>query len=224
MFLNRIHLDPKCREARLDLSDPYQLHATLCRAFAAPDNRCPEGLFLWRLEPEIDSTGCPRILVQSQVLPNWSNISIKGWLAKTDAAIDLNERLSLDSIIRGQYFRFRLRANPCVTREGKRKGLLKQEEQEKWMERQAYQHGFLLPQGASFDLSEDKSCRVDVRISHELMLTGRKHSGQTITLFSVLYDGILSVKEPSSFTNALKKGIGHGKSMGLGMLSVAPVQ
>jgi CRISPR system Cascade subunit CasE len=224
MFLNRIYLDPKSREARRDLSDPYQLHATLCRGFTTPDDRCPEGLFLWRLEPEVDSTRCPRILVQSQALPIWSNINIKGWLAKSDPAIDLNKRLSLDSIIPGQHFRFRLRANPCVTRGGKRKGLLKQEEQEKWMERQAHQNGFLLPQRRSFDLSEEKSCRVDVRISNELMLTGRKHSGQTITLFSVLFDGVLSVKEPGSFTNALKKGIGHGKSLGLGLLSVAPMQ
>lgn len=64
MLLHRIHLDPRCREARRDLSDPYQLHSTLCRAFSAPDKKCPENTFLWRLEPETDSTGCPRILVQ----------------------------------------------------------------------------------------------------------------------------------------------------------------
>lgn len=46
MFLHRIHLDPRCREARRDLSDPYQLHSTLCRAFSTPDKKCPEGEFL----------------------------------------------------------------------------------------------------------------------------------------------------------------------------------
>jgi hypothetical protein len=57
MFLNRIHLDPHCREARRDLSDPYQLHSTLCRAFSGPERKCPEGEFLWRVEPETDPDG-----------------------------------------------------------------------------------------------------------------------------------------------------------------------
>ena len=33
MYLNRIHLDLRCREARRDLSDPYQLHSTLHTEF-----------------------------------------------------------------------------------------------------------------------------------------------------------------------------------------------
>ena len=41
MFLHRIHLDPRCREARRDLADPYQLHSTLCRAFSEPDCEVP---------------------------------------------------------------------------------------------------------------------------------------------------------------------------------------
>ena len=116
MFLHRIHLDPRCREARRDLSDPYQLHSTLCRAFSVPDKKCPEGEFLWRLEPETDPAGCPRILVQSRTIPDWTGIGVKGWLAKADPAIDLKDRLKLDSLKAGQRFRFRLRANPCVTR------------------------------------------------------------------------------------------------------------
>jgi len=39
----------------------------------------------------------------------------------------------------------------------------------------------------------------------------------------VLYDGILKVTEPDKFTDALETGIGHGKIMGLGLLSVAPI-
>ena len=70
MFLHRIHLDPRCREARRDLSDPYQLHSTLCRAFCEPDRKCSEGEFLWRLEPETDLMGGSRILVQSRTIPD----------------------------------------------------------------------------------------------------------------------------------------------------------
>jgi len=223
MFLHRIHLDPRCREVRRDLSDPYQLHSTLCRAFSGPERKCPEGEFLWRLEPETDPVGYPRILVQSRTIPDWTGIGVQGWLAKADPAIDLKDRLKLDSLKAGQRFRFRLRANPCVTRNGKRLGLLRLEEQEAWAARKGLQHGFSLQKLIPFDLSESLQGRVDVRISQEQMLRGNQHSGNAVRIFSVLYDGILTVTEPDKFTDALETGIGHGKIMGLGLLSVAPI-
>jgi CRISPR system Cascade subunit CasE len=223
MFLHRIHLDPHCREARRDLSDPYQLHSTLCRAFTAPGRKCPEGEFLWRLEPEADPAGYPRVLVQSRTVADWTGIGVQGWLAKADPAIDLKDRLRLDSLKVGQHFRFRLRANPSLTHKGKRLGLLRLGEQEAWLKRKGERHGFLLPNLASFDLAETSQERVDVRISQEQMLRGNQHSGSAIRFFSVLYDGILTVANPDDFKKALQTGIGHGKVMGLGLLSVAPI-
>jgi CRISPR system Cascade subunit CasE len=223
MFLHRIQLDPRCREARRDLSDPYQLHSTLCRAFSVPDRKCGDGEFLWRLEPETDPAGCPRILVQSLTIPHWDGIGVRGWLGKVDPPIELNQRLKLDSLKAGQRFRFRLRANPCVTRNGKRLGLLRPEEQEAWVGRKGLQHGFSLPQLVSFEFSDSLQERIDVWISHEQMLRGSRHSGDAIRIFSVLYDGILTVTEPDKFRDALRTGIGHGKAMGLGLLSVAPI-
>lgn len=223
MFLHRIHPDPRCREARRDLSDPYQLHSTLCRAFCETDRKCPKGEFLWRLEPETDPSGCPRVLVQSRTSPSWASIGVKGWLAKADPAINLRDRLKLDSLKAGQRFRFRLRANPCVTRNGKRLGLLRLKEQETWIERKARLHGFSLAKLATFDFSETSQGRVDVRISQEQMLGGKQHAGNGIRIFSVLYDGVLSVTEPDKFKSALQTGIGHGKVMGLGLLSVVPI-
>ncbi|MFH1980372.1 MAG: type I-E CRISPR-associated protein Cas6/Cse3/CasE [Pseudomonadota bacterium] len=224
MYLHRIHLDPRSKEARRDLADPYQLHSTLCRAFCPPDQRCFEGLFLWRLEPETDPFGLPRILVQSRSIPDWEGIGVKGWLAKADPPVDLEKRLDCEVFSSGMMFRFRLRANPCVCRNGKRIGLLKLTEQESWILRKGDLHGFSLPGAASFDLSEPAQPRVDVRISHPQMLQGRQHSGNGIRVFSVLYDGFLSITKADRFREALRKGIGHGKSMGLGLLSLAPVR
>jgi CRISPR system Cascade subunit CasE len=223
MFLHRIHLDPRCREARRDLADPYQLHATLCRAFSKPDQKCPEGEVLWRLEPETGSDGCPRVLVQSRTIPDWDGVGVKGWLAKADPPIDLKRRLKLDALTTGQRFRFRLRANPCVTRNGKRLGLLQPVEQEQWIQRKGTLHGFVLPQLPSLDLSEAEQERVDVRVSQEQMLSGRQSHGNSIRIFSVLYDGVLTVTDASAFVKVLHTGIGHGKALGLGLLSVAPI-
>lgn len=222
MFLHRIHLDPRCREARRDLADPYQLHATLCRAFSPPDRKCPEGEILWRLEPETDYNGHPRILIQSRAIPAWGGIGVKGWLASADPPINMENRLKLDSLQDGQRFRFRLRANPCVTRNGKRLGILKTEEQEQWLSRKGERHGFGLPYLNGFDLSDSQPKRIDVQISQEQMLRGNQHTGNGVRVFSVLYDGMLTVTDADKFKIALQSGIGHGKVLGLGLLSVAP--
>lgn len=224
MFLHRIHLNQRCREARRDLSDPYQLHSSLCRPFSAPELKCPQGEFLWRLEPETNPSGCPRILVQSRTLPDWHRIGVQGWLADADPPIDLEARLHLESQEPARRFRFRLRANPCVTRNGKRLGLLRAEEQEAWLERKGMLHGFSLPRLPAFDHSETSERRVDVRISQEQMLRGHQHAGNGIRIFSVLYDGFLTVTDPVRFREAVQSGVGHGKALGLGLLSAVPLQ
>ena len=240
MFLHRCHLNLRCKEVRRDLANPYELHSTLCRAFSEPNRKCPEGEFLWRLEPETDDDGCPRVLVQSRSLPEWSRIGIQEWFAQVpDPAIDLIGRLKLNSLQAGRKFRFRLRANPCVCRQGKRLGLFRQEEQEAWIERKGReQHGFSLPRLESFGLVESTKQHFDVRISQEQMLRGQRRNGTEIRVFSVLYDGFLTVIDPAKFRLALlgncahesdsKKeitmGIGHGKVMGLGLLSVVPIR
>jgi CRISPR system Cascade subunit CasE len=160
--------------------------------------------------------------VQSRTISDWTGIGVKGWLAMADPAVDLKARLKLDSLKAGQRFRFRLRANPCVTRNGKRLGLLRLEEQEAWIARKGEQHGFSLPILASFDLSETPQKRIDVRVSQEQMLRGNQHSGNPVRIYSVLYDGIVMVTDLDKFRTALQTGIGHGKVMGLGLLSVVP--
>jgi CRISPR system Cascade subunit CasE len=156
-------------------------------------------------------------------MPCWSNISVKGWLAQADPAINLKARLKLDSLKVGQRFRFRLQANPCTTKNGKRLGLLKLTEQETWIRRKGTRHGFSLPQLAPFDFSEPVQERVDVQITQAHMLRGKKHTGDDVRIFSVLYDERLTVTDTKKFVDALQTGIGHGKVMGLGLLSVAPI-
>ena len=222
MRLFRIHLNPRCKEARRDLADPYQLHATLCRAFFPQETPCPPGSLLWRLEPETDAAGRARVLIQSRETPDWSRIPVSDWLAQDEPG----KLLAFDAVQAGQSFRFRLRANPCKSVAGKRQGLVHPDAQRAWLARKGEQHGFALPESATPDyfdfMQSPQACAYpDVRVSHESLLTGRQHSGNTIRVYSVLFEGRLTVSDTDLFKSALVSGIGHGKALGLGLLSIA---
>lgn len=226
MYLHRIHLDPRSKQARRDLADPYQMHATLCRAFFPEETRCPPGALLWRLEPETDREGRPRLLIQSHAMPDWSRLS-SDWLAYADPGLDLVQRLKLDALEAGQVYRFRLRANPSKTVQRKRLGLFQPDAQRAWVARQGERNGFALPESSTPDYFEflastNSSSYADLRISQEQMLRGRQHEGNAIHVYSALFEGLLTVTDVALFRKALETGIGHGKVMGLGLLSLVP--
>lgn len=228
MLLHRIHLNPRCKEARRDLADPYQMHATLCRAFFPEDTPCPPGALLWRLEPETGIDGKPRVLIQCRMTPDWSRIAPLDWLACADTGIDIPQKLALDSLEAGRAFRFRLRANPCKTVNGKRVGLVGTDAQCDWLARKGVQHGFSLPEPLSADYFEFQQspgapAYSDMRISQEQMLTGRRNNGDPIRVYAALFEGRLRVTDAERFKKTLETGIGHGKVMGLGLLSVVPM-
>lgn len=228
MHLHRIHLNPRCKEARRDLADPYQMHATLCRAFFPQETKCPPDALLWRQEPETDRAGQPRVLVQSRVVPDWSRIPAPDWLAQAEPGIDLAQKLALTALQAGQTFRFRLRANPCKTVQGKRQGLVHLDAQREWLARKGEQHGFALPESATqdyFDFMQRPEGRAypDVRVSHEQLLKGNQHGSNAIRVYSALFEGRLTVTDSARFLATLETGIGHGKVMGLGLLSVVPM-
>lgn len=224
MLLHRVHLNPRSREARRDLADPYEMHSTLARAFSTPDAKCAAGEFLWRVEPEAGVGNLPRLLVQSRSNPDWTRINPPDWLAQAEPGVDLRDRLELSSLRVGQRFRFRLRANPCVTRNHKRLGLLQIVDQESWLARKGELHGFRVPRLEMSSVSQSPAVRIDVLVSQALMLRGKQRSGNGIRVFSVLFDGYLSITDPGNFALAVQSGIGHGKALGLGLLSIAPVE
>ncbi|MCX6340685.1 MAG: type I-E CRISPR-associated protein Cas6/Cse3/CasE [Candidatus Aureabacteria bacterium] len=210
MYLHRIHLDLRCTDARRDVADPYEMHSTLCRAFSTPEAKCAPGAFLWRLEPELSSDGMPKIIVQSRKIPEWSRINLPEWFGEQPSPpLDLAQKLAFNDIKNGSQFRYRVRANPSVRRNGKRIGLFDATTQIAWFQQQGKKNGFK---------------PLSIHRSEERMLTGKIRSGNPIRVFSVLYDGILEVTNTQLFNKVVSSGIGHAKAMGLGLLSVIPIK
>jgi len=218
MYLSKLTLNPRLKQVRQDIANPYDMHATLCWAFrktgigeVPPCERSKTvDPFLWRLEQGPSEA---TLLVQSLSPPNWQAL-----FERHPGYAELDEKSPKPfepALRRGQLLRFRLRANPTVTKfdpekgKGKRHGLVKLEEQLAWLHRQGERHGFEVP-GAMVSSAE----RIQAR-------KRQNDAGRVMTLQSVTYNGHLRVNNPVAFLTALRSGLGHAKSLGFGLLSVA---
>lgn len=205
MHLTRLRLDPRSSQVRRDLANPYDMHRTLARAFVDGDQAKP-ARFLWRLEIAA-AWEKPMVLVQSASQGNWQPLqALAGYLDKDNAPetkqVDLTRLLQAD----GRY-RFRLQANPTVTRQGKRLGLCKEAEQLAWLARQGAQHGFVVD---------------NALVSDTAMLQGRKGE-MRLSVMRASFDGYLRVTDSERVSALLVNGLGHAKALGCGLLSVARV-
>ncbi len=204
MYLSKLVLNPHHPQARRDLGDAYEMHRTLSRAYA-PLASTSLPRFLWRLESGVGISSSATLLVQSDVSADWSALdALSGYVAEVLG----NKPVDLEQLIEtGVRYRFRLLANPTVTRNGKRYGLTKDEEQFGWLSRQGEKHGFLLT-----------ACQ---RLRSERIQTRQGRPSNRITVHSVLFEGLLNVTDRERMRQAISTGLGHGKALGLGLLSLA---
>jgi len=198
VYLSLLYPNPDHPGARKDLANPYALHQSLAHAITPGDRP------LWRLEAGRYGED-PRVLLQTLMPPDWDRFFEHQGLEYAELASDSPKRFD-PAFTPGQLLRFRLYANPTVTRAGKRLGLYREEEQRRWIKERLKDRGARL-------LSVLISQREKRRFTKK---------GQTVTLAVARFDGVLSVTEPEKLRQALAQGIGHGKAFGLGLLSVAP--
>lgn len=220
MYLSRLNLNPRSRQVRKELSASYQLHRTLLRAFPSKEQGGP-GRVLFRVDIN-KLTGVPTVYVQSEKEPDWDHlIGLNDYLLTAGESTVNPAHKSMDNQLRkvrpGQLLAFRLRANPTFRRQGKRLGWLKEEDQVEWLRRKANNGGFNL---------------VSIRIAPEGMVKDRKTQGgvadsnttsRPLTFLSVRFDGVLRVADLNRFLYTVRTGIGSGKALGFGLLSLGPV-
>lgn len=209
MYLSRLILNPRSRRVQREASDPYQMHRTLMSAF--PDRLgLGDERVLFRLEHNPRRLAL-HLLVQSQSPPDWSWLTdpgARGYLLSTNDPNPWTKPFS-PKFVAGQGLAFRLRANPTLKREGKRRGLCTPQSQLAWLDRKGEAGGF-------------RMLRAEAR--QEGLVRGiirRPERSNRFELLSVRFDGLLRVMHPERLAATLEAGIGSGKGLGFGLLSLA---
>ena len=218
LHLSQITLGLNSADARRDLSDPYDMHRTLCRAFIQEEDI--PAPFLWRLEEAKPGTP-PIVLVQSAVIPAWEHLP-SGYLLH-----QAMRSWEPEAVIKaGQQIRFRVLANPTVNRvpeprpgqpaptgpargNRKRMGLTRDDEQLSWIQRKCGQLGLT---------------DVSAVVTSSNRLRCQRKPGHTITVVTAQFDGQARVEDPSALAAGIRSGIGHARMLGLGLCSVAPMR
>jgi len=222
MYLSRLILNPRSRQVRNELADPYEMHRTVMQAF--PDELPSDERVLFRVEVQ-PRTGIPTLLVQSRYRPDWSRItdSSKDYLLNGEVLLPgldnpavkfVNLRLQV-----GQRLVFRLRANPTVKKkregkkQGRRVGLYREEEQLAWLQRKLESAGARLLQARVGNKAEPRG-----------KLFAERNPKNRMKFLAVQFEGILEVQDPEKLLAAIRAGIGSGKGLGFGLLSLAPAR
>jgi len=204
MYLSKLTLNLRCQQARQDLANPYEMHRTLSWTVAEALQERQERL-LWRVEPYRLTP--PVVLVQTLTRPDWSKVFARfpdyGELDPT------SPKFFDPQFQEGQVLRFRLRANPTVKRLDKRHALRTDKEKLEWLERKLADAGARVLRAAVTGEARIRAWKPG------------KGEPRPIVIQAVLYEGILQVLDPARLREALARGIGPAKGLGMGLLSLA---
>lgn len=213
----RIVIDPRHRHARWAMMSLERLHAIVARS-VDPSHDGSQRV-LWRLD--MGKNGRPsRLYIVSTVIPD-AQVLFEELGAGPNSVATCAYEPFLDRLAIGQEWGFRLKANPTRSKasgslavRGKREGLTRVEDQLEWLYRKAKESGFHMP------INRIGMPEVMVRDSR---LVDFRRQGATVTLASVVYDGVLAVDDPELLRHALTGGIGRAKGYGFGLLSLVPL-
>jgi CRISPR system Cascade subunit CasE len=247
VHLSRVVLDPA------GLRDLHDIHQRLWRAFPEESARrnamSPEaraGLpspFLFRADRVRSGAAVEvRALVQSQLRPEWSALG---------ASLRSHEEPSAGvmswEIVEGQRWGFYLRANPTRARKdgvqrvgahdartfadlgreefraarGRRVGLLSDADREAWILRK-FEGAATIPTRSLCDAAGEEVLVRELRLAN-LRPWRWRDGGDLATHEGADFQGLLRVEDPTRFAGLLTSGVGPGKGLGFGLLSIRAV-
>ncbi|GLZ77717.1 type I-E CRISPR-associated protein Cas6/Cse3/CasE [Actinorhabdospora filicis] len=218
MYLARIWLNHRKREARGLLASPQAMHAAVLSSFPPMDAvaRDDGARVLWR----VDASPKPALYIASPELPDVGHLKEQaGWDTPEGGAVRSYGPF-LDSIVDGHRYAFRLTANPThavkSTPDGssKRMGHVTVAQQRRWLLDRM--------EGKGFAVAVTAQGEADVVVADRVVRSFRR-GGRTVTLATATFDGVLDVTDAKAFRRALVAGIGPAKGYGCGLMTVVPV-
>lgn len=206
MYLSKLILNPRNRQASLDKANPYELHRSIMRAFPVFDHEAERVLF------RLDGERLDQLLVQSTLEPDWMALQEHYLLSAPQI-----KTLTALNLVSGQTLRFRLRANPSKRhpQSHKRIGLYLEQERVDWLQRKGKQHGFAIT---------PEHLALRQTFWREFTMPSKKDQKKHRATFNFVdFDGLLIVTDPVILNMAVRQGIGPAKGLGCGLLSLARI-
>lgn len=192
MYISKILIDVKIPAVRHDLNSPDLFYNTL-KAMTGDSKP------VYRIEnvPLNQTDFIQPVVVVSESKPD---IRKSGKPAGYFKGIEtLEYKLPLRE---GMVYRFLIKANPSVKILFKKYDVDTDEARKRWLESECSSNGFEL---------------IDCKCTDDGYITSRENSRR---LSSVIYEGALKIYDEKKFSSALHRGIGRGRNLGLGLLSI----
>lgn len=218
MFLTKMPLNPRRRDARRLLGSPQALHAAVLAGFTDP-GAAEHGRVLWRL----DTYDQHRVLLYtvSPEKPDYTHLVEQAGWPTTEAWDTRSYDELLGSLRIGQQWQFRLTANPvhsgrrAAWSDTKPIGHVTVDQQRRWLLDRAERNGFLIVEGEIAGETVP-DCRIVERVTRRF-----DRKGSRVTIATATYEGQLEITNAAAFRHALTLGIGRAKAYGCGLLTIA---
>lgn len=208
MYLLRVELKTDRRETMLMLAQPQLLHGAIERSFPGERKRR-----LWRIDWL--ENRC-YVLILSEDTPDFTALLTQYGDAAQPPAWETRDLTPLLSgFADGQTWRFRLKANPVHSvlpngsqaKRGKVHAHVTPAQQKQWLLNRAPSLGFALSDDG-FDIVHTQWYGFD------------KGGGQSVTLRTASFEGILRITDSQRFGETMLGGVGRAKAYGCGLLTV----
>lgn len=221
MFMTRMALNPHRRGARKLIASPQVMHAAVLAGFAEPPVPAPDGArVLWR----IDENPADRRTLLYLISPDKPDLTHlveqAGWPTTQEWECKRYDKF-VAALADGDTWAFRLTANPVHNGRTKtdaartqRLGHVTYQQQQDWLLSRAERNGFRIT------LGENDSPDVVV---HRRKVHRFQRRENTVTLTQATFDGRLVITDVHAFRQTLVRGLGHGKSYGCGLMTLARV-
>lgn len=197
MYLSKLELDIHHSSIRQALSNCQDMHRNLMNAF---DGTREEAGVLYRL---IEKRQVLELYVLSREKPQWEKLQKFGyWYQGMKDISALKEYYREGAVLHFEILTFPSKKIKGEGKNSRRVFLKKEEERKEWFFRQAEKYGFEIMQLYENGLQQ---------------IFGKKSEGN-IRYCAVCFQGYLKILDAETFWENYQKGIGAGKSYGLGLL------